>query len=271
VTALASSLGLPLAQIDESFFRDRSEEDCIRDDGAFCLQWVLDNFGDRYVTPTLEHVVLVVVSVTLGFAIAFGMALLSHRRRWLVPPFIGATGILYTIPSVAFFFLLLPITGRGTDTAIIALTAYTLQIIYRNIVAGLANVPPNAKDAGRGMGMTERQLLWRVELPLALPEVVAGLRIATVSTVAIATLAVFAGGGGLGQEIVAGSAITFKTGIVVAGSLAIGMAILFDVALLLVQRRLTRWQQREPIESGGRGGGGRFADAMRRRPAWTGR
>ena len=101
----------------------------------------MDNFGDRYVTPTLEHLFLVLVSVALGFAIAFGMSLLSHRRRWLVPPFIGATGILYTIPSVAFFFLLLPITGRGTDTALIALTAYNLQIIYRNIVAGLANVP----------------------------------------------------------------------------------------------------------------------------------
>ena len=130
------------------------------------------------------------------------MALASHRRRWLVPPFIGATGVLYTIPSLAFFFLLLPITGRGTDTAIIALTAYTLQIIYRNIVAGLANVPREAKDAGRGMGMTDAQLLWRVELPLAVPEIIAGLRIATVSTVAIATLAVFAGGGrpGLGDR-----------------------------------------------------------------------
>ena len=256
-----------VAQLDESFFRDRSGSDCIRDDGAFCLQWVLDNFGDRYVTPTLEHVFLVVVSVALGFAIAFGMALLSHRRRWLVPPFIGATGVLYTIPSVAFFFLLLPITGRGTDTAIIALTAYNLQIIYRNIVAGLANVPAYAKDAGRGMGMTERQLFWKVELPLSLPEIVAGLRIATVSTVAIATLAVFAGGGGLGSEIIAGSAITFKTGIVVAGSLAIGMAILFDLLLLLAQRRLVRWQRVSRTDSPGRGG--RFADALRRRPAWS--
>lgn len=260
---------LPLAQIDESFFRDRSESDCIRDDGAFCLQWVIDNFGDRYVTPTLEHIVLVVVSVALGFAIAFGMSLLSHRRRWLVPPFIGATGILYTIPSIAFFLLLLPITGRGADTAIIALTAYNLQIIYRNIVAGLANVPPQAKDAGRGMGMTDRQLLWRVELPLALPEIIAGLRIATVSTVAIATLAVFAGGGGLGQEIIAGSAITFKTGIIVAGSLAILMAIVFDILMLLTQRRLGRWQSAERLDS--RGGGGRIGEFFRRRPAWTGR
>lgn len=240
---------LPVAQLDETFFTDRSESDCIRDNGAFCLGWVLENF-DRYVDPTLEHLVLVTVSVVAGFAIAFAMALFSHRRRWLVPPFIGLTGVLYTIPSLAFFILLLPITGRGADTAIIALTAYTLQIIYRNMVAGLANVPTDAKDAGRGMGMTDRQLFWRVELPLSAPEIVAGVRIATVSTVAIATLAVFAGGGGLGHEIIEGSKITFRTGVVTAGTLVIGMAIVFDVLLLLAQRALLPWRviadRREP-------------------------
>jgi osmoprotectant transport system permease protein len=228
------------AQIDETFFQDRSEADCIRDNGAFCVQWVIDNFTDRYTTPLLEHLVLVAVSVALGFAIAFAMALLSHRRRWLVPPFIGATGVLYTVPSLAFFFLLLPITGRGTTTAIIALTAFTLQIIYRNIVTGLQNVPGAAKDSGRGMGMTDRQLLWRVELPLATPEIVAGLRIATVSTVAIATLAVFAGAGGLGSEIYP-NGLTFRTGVVVIGVLTIGMAVLFDALLLLAQRLALPW------------------------------
>jgi osmoprotectant transport system permease protein len=252
---------LPRAQLDESFFRDRSDSDCIADNGPFCFGWVVDNFGDRYVTPTLEHLFLVLVSVALGFAIAFGMSLLSHRRRWLVPPFIGATGILYTIPSVAFFFLLLPITGRGTDTALIALTAYNLQIIYRNIVAGLANVPPEAKDAGRGMGMTDRQVLWRVELPLSVPEIVAGLRIATVSTVAIATLAVFAGGGGLGEQLV-GSNLTFKTNVLVVAVLAIGMAIVFDLLLLFAERRLTRWQRRD-ARATGRG------SVFRRREVWS--
>ena len=95
---------------------------------------------------------LVVVSVALGFAIAFGMAVLSHRRRWLVPTFTGATGVLYTVPSIAFFFLLLPITGRGTTTAIIALTAYTLQIIYRNIVAGLTKSHPGPRTPAAGWG-----------------------------------------------------------------------------------------------------------------------
>ena len=98
------------------------------------------------------------------------------------------------------FFLLLPITGRGNTTAIIALTAYTLQIIFRNIVLGLQNVPEEARDAGRGVGLTDRQLLWRVELPLAIPDIIAGLRIATTSTVGLATLAVFAGAGGLGER-----------------------------------------------------------------------
>jgi osmoprotectant transport system permease protein len=149
--------------------------------------------------------------------------------------------VLYTIPSLAFIFLLLPITGLGWTTAIIVLSVYTLQIIYRNTVAGLANVPMDSKDAGRGMGMTDRQLLWRVELPLAMPEIIAGLRIATVSTVAISTLMVFANvdtlGGPLYQQI------TFKTNIVIAGGLSILMAITFDLLLLGAQRFLAPWRR----------------------------
>jgi len=220
--------------------RDRSEDSsCVADNGAFCFDWAADNF-DRYVTPALEHLVLVTTSVAAGLLLAFTLALLSHRRRWLVPPLIAGTGILYTIPSVAFFVLLLPITGRGTVTAIIALTAYNLQIIYRNIVAGLANVPEGSKDAGRGMGMTPTQVLWRVELPLSVPEIVAGVRIATVSTVAIATLAFLAGAGGLGAQIY--SQLDFKTNIVLAGGLCIAMAIAFDLLLQLAQRLLTPWE-----------------------------
>jgi osmoprotectant transport system permease protein len=234
----------PLAQLEEEFFRERTDTGCVQENGTFCFDWAVDNF-DRYLTPTVEHVMLVLPSIAFGFAIAFALALLSHRRRWLVPPITGATGVLYTVPSIAFFFLLLPITGRGFDTAIIALTAYTLQIIYRNIVAGLANVPPEAKDSGRGMGMTDRQLLWKVELPLAVPEIIAGLRIATVSTVALATLAVFAGAGGLGEEIYAD--ITFKTNVVIAGGLAVLMAIAFDVMLVGAQRLLVPWRQVRPV------------------------
>ncbi|MDQ2700143.1 MAG: ABC transporter permease [Actinomycetota bacterium] len=231
---------LPLAEIDENFFRDRSGGGCIEENRLFCPGWVTENY-DRYVDPTLQHLVLVLSSVAAGFAIAFMLAILAHRHRWLSSPFLAGTGILYTIPSISFFFLLLPITGRGAVTAVIALTAFTLQIIFRNITTGLRNVPPGVTEAGRGVGLTPRQLLWQVELPLAMPEIIAGLRIATVSTVALATLAVFANGGGLGAEIVVGSNITFKTGIIVAGGIAVAMAILFDLILLLAGRRLAPW------------------------------
>jgi osmoprotectant transport system permease protein len=233
----------PLAQ-GQDFFRERTEGGCVQENGFFCAQWAADNL-DRYVTPTLQHLMLVSVSVAVGFAIALALAVVSHRRRWLVPPLTGVTGVLYTIPSLAFFALLLPITGFGAETAIIALSAYTLQIIYRNIVAGLANVPVAAKDAGRGMGMTGRQLLWRVELPLALPEIVAGLRIATVSTVAIATLAFFAGAGGLGDPLYAD--ITFRTNVILAGGLAILMAIVFDALLVGLGRVASPWRKVRPV------------------------
>jgi osmoprotectant transport system permease protein len=234
-----------LAQGD--FFTDRSEGsavNCVAENKTVCLSWAFENF-DQFTGPLLEHLILVVVSVMAGFAIALGMAVISHGRRWLVPTFTGASGVLYTIPSIALFLILLPITGRGFLTAVIALTLYTLQIIYRNIVTGLANVPESSKDAGRGMGMTNRQLLWKVELPLAVPEIIAGLRIATVSTVAIATLAIFAGAGGLGESIYNDGLLrdVFKTTIVVASGLAILMAILFDVLYVFAQRLLAPWRQ----------------------------
>jgi len=250
--------GAPLlAQVE---IRDRSGDagTCVADNGTFCFDWAVDNF-DRYTTPLWEHLILVVVPVVLGFLIAFAMAALSHRQRYLVSPFIGATGILYTIPSLAFFFLLLPITGRGRDTALIALTAYTLQIIYRNIVTGLNNVPESAKDAGRGMGMTPNQLFWRVELPLSVPEIIAGLRIATVSTVAIATLAVFAGGGGLGSEIV--TQIDFKTNVVLIGVICLTMAIVLDILLLVLQAFLSPWRSAKQTQ---RRRSARFFEMFRR-------
>lgn len=222
------------------FCQQHSSTSCVAKNGFFCADWAADNV-DRYTGPFFKHIELVAISIVIGFALALALAVLSHRHRWLVAPLTGITGALYTIPSLAFFFLLLPITGFGTDTAVIALSAYTLQILYRNINAGLANVPSDAKDAGRGMGMTRRQLLWRVELPLAVPEIVAGLRIATVSTVAIATLAAFAGAGGLGEPII--QDFTFKTNIIIAGGLAILLAIALDLVILGLQRMATPWQR----------------------------
>ena len=242
-----AALAVPMAkvgEVGEGFFKERTSDTlpCQATDKLFCFDWARENI-DRYATPTLQHFELVAISVILGFAIAFALALAAHRRRWLQPPLLAATGVIYTVPSLAFFFLLLPVTGLGRDTVIIALSAYTLQIIYRNTTTGLANVPRAALDAARGMGMTKRQILWRVELPLATPEIVAGLRIATVSTVAIATLAVFASGGGLGEKIYTGGGLTFKTNIILAGGIAILMAISFDAILYGAQRLATPWRR----------------------------
>jgi osmoprotectant transport system permease protein len=222
------------------FCHHHAETGCLAGNGFFCAGWAIDNL-DRYVGPFFKQLLLVSVSVAVGFAIAMALAVLSHRYRALIPPLLGLTGVLFTVPSIAFFFLLLPITGFGTDTAVIVLSAYTLQIIYRNTLAGLANVPADSKDAGRGMGMTEGELLWRVELPLAVPEIIAGLRVATVSTTAIATLAYLAGAGGLGQPLSVDP--SFKTNIIIVGVLAIAMALALDLLLLLVQRFVTPWRK----------------------------
>jgi osmoprotectant transport system permease protein len=232
-------------EVGGDFFKERTSDTLpcqAKPNEVFCFDWARENI-DRFGTPTMQHLELVVISMLIGFAVAFALSLLAHRRRWLQPPLLGATGVLYTIPSIAFFFLLLPITGIGKDTAIIALAAYTLQIIYRNTILGLANVPGSVKDAARGMGLTERQILWRVELPLATPEIIAGLRIAVVSTIAIATLAVFIGGGGLGTQIYGGGNLTFPTSIFIALAIVMLMALAFDVVLLAVQRLATPWRK----------------------------
>ena len=234
-TANKCAPGLPA-----SFCHHHATTGCVGGNGLFCGGWAVDNF-DRYVGPFFRHLEIVAISVVAGFIIALALALYSHRHRALVPPVLGATGVLYTIPSIAFFFLLLPITGFGLWTAVIPLAAYTLQIIYRNTLAGLANVPEDARDAGRGMGMSERQILWHVELPLATPEVVAGLRIAIVSTVAIATLAFLAGAGGLGEPLYAQP--DFKTNIIMVGALTIAMALALDLLVVLAQRFLIPWQR----------------------------
>jgi osmoprotectant transport system permease protein len=229
---------LVLAQIE---FKDRTGGG----DG-FCPSWIVDNLH-KYWSPLLEHIYLTLVSVGIGFAIAFALAILAHRMRWLTGPIVGITGTLYTVPSVAAFFLLLPITGRGNTTAIVALVAYTLLILFRNITTGLRNVPAEAVDAARGMGMTDGQVLRRVELPLAAPEILAGLRIALTTTIGLATLAFFAGGGGLGEQIYSSNAGTgglfFKSNVVVAGGLTVLLAAAFDLIVLTAQRFALPWRR----------------------------
>jgi osmoprotectant transport system permease protein len=220
----------------------RAAPGCVENNG-FCPSWIADNL-DRYKTPLLDHIELTLVSVTVGFVIAFALGLLAHRRRWLVGPITQVTGVLYTMPSIALFFLLLPLTGRGKTTAIIALVAYTLLIIFRNVITGLDGVPAEARDAGRGMGLTERQLLWRVELPLALPEIMAGLRVAVTTTVGLAALAFYAGAGGLGAALF--DDINFRSNVVVAGGLCVILAVILDLLVLGAERALTPWSRAAP-------------------------
>jgi len=242
---IAPSLIAAVGDVGEGFFKERDSASLpcqAKPNEVFCFDWARENI-DRFGTPTVQHLELVLFSVVLGFAIAFALSLLAHRTAWLRLPLLAGTGVLYTIPSIAFFFLLLPVTGIGRTTAIVVLAAYTLQIIYRNTTLGLANVPASVKDAARGMGLTERQILWKVELPLATPEIIAGLRIAVVSTVAIATLAVFIGAGGLGTQMYGSGNLTFPTSIIIAAAIAIAMALLFDVMLLAIQRLATPWRR----------------------------
>ncbi|HEX8753813.1 MAG TPA: ABC transporter permease [Solirubrobacterales bacterium] len=236
---------LAAGKLPPSFFHERDLENLPCQASSthfFCWHWATQHIG-RYGTPALQQLELVVISVLVGFVVAFALSLLAHRYRWLQPPLLAGTGILFTVPSLAFFFLLLPITGFGRDTAIIVLAAYTLQIIYRNTMLGLANVPASVKDSARGMGLTERQVLWRVEIPLATPEIIAGLRVATVSTVAIATLAVFINAGGLGTQILGGGNLHFPTSILIAVAIVVVMALGLDALLLLVQRLATPWRR----------------------------
>ena len=231
-------------EVGGDFFKERTSDTLpcqAKPNEVFCFDWARENI-DRFGTPTVQHLQIVIPAILIGFLVAFALALLAHRSRWLQPPLLAATGVLYTIPSIAFFFLLLPVTGFGRDTAIIVLAAYTLQIIYRNTILGLSNVPDATKDAARGMGFTPRQILWKVELPLAVPEIIAGLRVAVVSTIAIATLAVLISAGGLGTQMY-GANLTFPTSIIIAAAIVILMALAIDVVLLLIQRFTTPWRK----------------------------
>jgi osmoprotectant transport system permease protein len=202
---------------------------------------VRDNWTEVLQPALLEHVKLTVIAVAVGFAIAFVAALIAYRSRWLETPFAAASAVLYTIPSLALFQLLVPITGLTVTTVEVALVSYTLLILFRNIVAGLRSVPPDVLEAARGMGMSRGQILRRVELPLALPAITAGIRIATVSTIALATVAAFVIPEGLGYPIFVALREFFKTELIVTAVLAVALALVADGVLLLAERALTPW------------------------------
>jgi osmoprotectant transport system permease protein len=207
----------------------------------FDWDWIVGHL-DLIGRLLLDHVILTVLAVGIGLAISFPLAVLAHRNRRLFPPITWVAGLLYTIPSLALFALLVPFTGLTKVTAEIGLVSYTLLILIRNIVVGLDGVPEDTKEAARGMGYTDRQLLWRVELPLALPAVVAGIRIATVTTIGLVTVTAIITEGGLGQLILLSIRRTLLlTPAVVGAGLSLALAIGADLLLVGSQRVLTPW------------------------------
>ena len=215
--------------------------DCVTENRLFCTDWVRENWDPVLQPALVEHIKLTVIAVGVGFAISLAAALLAHRFRHVERPIAFVSAVIYTIPSLALFQLLVPVTGLTVTTVEIALVGYTLLILFRNNLAGLRSAPPEVLEAARGMGLTPNQTLWRVELPLALPAIVAGLRIAVVSTIALATVAAFVVSQGLGGPILGALRLDFRTEIIAAGALAVGLAILADALLVLAQRAVTPW------------------------------
>lgn len=205
------------------------------------IDWVIDNL-DVLSRRVGEHVLVTVIAVVAGFIISFALALLVRRYPRTYAPILAVSGLMYAIPSIALFVLLIPITGLSLLTAEIALVSYTLVMLVRNIVTGLRGVPAEVIDAARGMGYSDAQRLWRVELPIAMPIIVAGLRIATVTTIGLVTIATLIGMGGLGYLIVnIGIQRRFATATITGVLAVVILSTLVDLALLALQRRLTPW------------------------------
>jgi osmoprotectant transport system permease protein len=221
-----------------------SGSSCEQTNGWWCSDWLHAHWGDTLQPALVQHVELSAIAVAVGFAIAFVLALAGYRFPLVDAPVGVFADFLYTIPSLALFQLLVPITGLTVTTVEVALVSYTLLILYRNMVAGLRAVPAEALEAALGMGLTRTQTFFRVELPLAVPAIVAGIRIAAVSTISIATVAAFVIPKGLGRPIfIALEQNLFKTEILAAGGLAIALALVADTLLVLAQRALTPWSR----------------------------
>jgi osmoprotectant transport system permease protein len=218
---------------------------CLKHNGWFCTGWVHEHWGDILQPALVQHVKLTVIAVGVGFVIAFALALIGFRWHFFDGPIGAFSDFLYALPSIALFELLIPVTGITTTTILIPLVAYTLFVLYRNIVAGLRGVPAEVLESARGMGLTRRQTFLRVELPLAVPTIMGGVRVATVSTISIATVAAFLIHYGLGAPIFDAlqQPDIFRTELVAAGALAVLLALAADTLLALLQRALTPWSR----------------------------
>jgi osmoprotectant transport system permease protein len=206
--------------------------------------WIADN-TDVILLAIWQHMILVVVPLAVGFAISLGLAIWAVRKPVVYGPVTAVTGILYTIPSLAAFALLVPIFGFSMLVAFVPLTTYTLLILFRNIVAGFQGVPSEVLEAADGMGYRPRERLLRVELPLAVPLMITGVRLAAVTLIGLATVASILGSsfGGLGQLITEGLQTFFPTKYVLGGVLSVLLALVVDLALVRVERIATPWSR----------------------------
>ena len=202
--------------------------------------WVVDHL-DEVGVRTWEHIQLTFLAVGIGALISIPLGILVQRRRGLYAPVVSVTGIMYTIPSLALFAFLVPFTGLSMLTAEIGLVSYTLLILIRNVVAGLDGVPVDAREAALGMGYGARQLLWRVDVPLALPVIFAGVRLATVTTIGLVTVTSLIGQGGYGYFIRQGLQNFFYTEAILGAVLSVLLAIAADRLLVFAERVLTPW------------------------------
>ncbi|MFZ3591131.1 ABC transporter permease [Bacillus sp. DJP31] len=194
---------------------------------------------DLIVESTIEHLYISFLAIFIAVAISLPLGIYISRKRKMAEFYIGITAVLQTIPSLALFGFLVPLLGIGTKTALVALIIYALLPILRNTYTGIIGVDAGIIEAGQGMGMTPRQILWKIQLPLSLPFMMAGIRTATVLTVGIATLATFVGAGGLGDIIWRGLQ-SWNNSLVLAGAIPVAlMALFFDFVLKLVEKKVT--------------------------------
>jgi osmoprotectant transport system permease protein len=240
---MLEQLASPIAQGGPVIPTFQRGSDCVRENRQFCWDWFSSHWSSTFQPRLIEHIELTAIAVGIGFAIAFVTALVAYRWEWAVNPATAVFALVYTIPSLAFFQLMVPFTGLTRLSAEIALVSYTLLILFRNTLTGLREVPEDARLAARAMGLTKGQILRRVELPLALPAIMAGIRIATVTTISLATVAAFIGVGGLGQPIFNAIQSGFKTQFIGAGLLAVALALVADGLLVLLQRILAPWMR----------------------------
>jgi osmoprotectant transport system permease protein len=202
------------------------------------------DYRPELTAATKQHIWLTLISVALGLAIAFPLGLIARRYTRFESLIVGITTIIYTIPSLALFSLLLPWTALTPKTAIIGLALYSLTILVRNIIAGLRSVPDEVREAAVGTGYGPTRLLFTIELPLALPVIIAGLRVAVVSTVALTTVGAIVAYGGLGNMLLEGFRQDFKAQILAASLMCVALAVVFDIVLVIVQWIVTPWARK---------------------------